>query len=188
MSTRTRESVAAPGRASGASTMDLSVSGMSCASCAAHVEKALRDQPGVEQAAVNLATARAAVTYDPARTDLAALSDAVAQVGYTVAPASDERRGLDDEAAEARGWWRRGLVAWPLALAVLVLMLGYMDESWARWTAAVLTGAIVFGSGAPILRTAALEGPSPRSEHGHPHRCRRARRVHALGGAAVHRW
>src|SRR6478609_9563752 len=43
------------------STIDLSVSGMNCASCVGHVEKALRAVPGVVDATVNLATERATV-------------------------------------------------------------------------------------------------------------------------------
>ncbi len=48
-------------------TVDVSfpVSGMTCASCVNRVEKAIGKVPGVERAAVNLATERATVSYDP---------------------------------------------------------------------------------------------------------------------------
>ena len=51
-------------------TVDVSfpVTGMTCASCVNRVEKAIGKVPGVERAAVNLATERATVSYDP-RTD-----------------------------------------------------------------------------------------------------------------------
>src|SRR5207245_10442445 len=61
-----------------------------------------------------------------------------------------------EEAAESRGWWRRVVVAWPLAMVVLVLMMADMDRGWARWTAALLTIPIQFWAGWPFLRTAAL--------------------------------
>ncbi len=57
------------------------VEGMSCASCSARVEKALRNVPGVEAASVNLATGMAQATGTASRTDLIL---AVEQAGYTV--------------------------------------------------------------------------------------------------------
>ncbi|HTN49464.1 MAG TPA: heavy metal translocating P-type ATPase [Burkholderiaceae bacterium] len=60
----------------------LPVQGMTCASCVAHVEKALGKVPGVEQVAVNLATESAAI--EGRALDPQALSRAVAQAGYVV--------------------------------------------------------------------------------------------------------
>ena len=45
---------------------DLRIEGMSCASCAARIEKRLAKQPGVESASVNFATKVATVSHDPA--------------------------------------------------------------------------------------------------------------------------
>jgi Cu+-exporting ATPase len=60
----------------------LPIEGMSCASCAATVQGALAAAPGVRSAAVNYATAKAAVAYDDARTDVARLIRAVRDAGY----------------------------------------------------------------------------------------------------------
>lgn len=60
----------------------LDIEGMTCASCVLRVEKALKAAPGVEDAAVNLATERAEVTGSGI--DRAALARAVAAVGYGV--------------------------------------------------------------------------------------------------------
>ena len=62
--------------------LSLDVEGMTCASCSARVESALNALPGVD-ASVNLATERARMRYDPARTDAQALVQAVAASGYT---------------------------------------------------------------------------------------------------------
>ena len=59
----------------------LSVSGMSCAGCASRVESVLRDLPGVESAAVNLALERAEVRWADGG-DAGALADAVTAAGY----------------------------------------------------------------------------------------------------------
>ena len=68
-------------------TVDVSfaVTGMTCASCVNRVEKALGKVAGVERAAVNLATERAAVSYDPRQTTLADIATAVERAGYGVA-------------------------------------------------------------------------------------------------------
>jgi len=64
--------------------IELPITDMTCASCVAHVERGLRQVPGVTDASVNLATERAAVTYDPDQATLADLIAAVRDVGYDV--------------------------------------------------------------------------------------------------------
>ena len=57
---------------------------MTCASCVNRVEKAIAKVPGVESAAVNLATERATVDYDPATATVAQIAQAVERAGYGV--------------------------------------------------------------------------------------------------------
>lgn len=66
------------------SEAELAVTGMHCATCSLAVEEALKREPGVTGAQVNLATESARVTFDPARTDLARLGRAVEGAGYGV--------------------------------------------------------------------------------------------------------
>jgi Cu+-exporting ATPase len=63
-------------------TARLDVRGMSCADCASTIEGALEALDGVSAASVNVATDGGTVTFDPARTDLAAVYDAVERSGY----------------------------------------------------------------------------------------------------------
>jgi Cu+-exporting ATPase len=63
-------------------TLTLEVGGMTCAACVGRVERGLKKVDGVQDAAVNLATERASVTYDPARTTAAQLVDIVKDTGY----------------------------------------------------------------------------------------------------------
>ncbi len=136
--------------------IELSVEGMTCASCAARVEKVLNRHPGVEQAGVNFAANRARVTYYPQSVTLDELSSAVEEIGYRIAPAAPEDVEAEDvHARDQRAWWGRVILSWPLALAVLVLSLFYMEDSWARWTAFVLAAPVQFVAGWPFLRTAA---------------------------------
>lgn len=59
----------------------LPITGMTCASCVNRVEKAVGKVPGVERVAVNLATERATVDYDPATTNLGQIARAVEKAG-----------------------------------------------------------------------------------------------------------
>ncbi|MGQ9646827.1 MAG: heavy metal translocating P-type ATPase [Thermodesulfobacteriota bacterium] len=62
--------------------VDLTVTGMSCASCAARLEKGLASVEGVAQATVNFAAEKATVIFQPAQTDLFQLVEKVKDLGY----------------------------------------------------------------------------------------------------------
>jgi Cu+-exporting ATPase len=81
-----------------AERLTLPVRGMHCAACVGKVEGALGRVPGVETASVNLATERATVAFDPARTDLAALQAAVVRAGYELGPAPTPAGGPAEDA------------------------------------------------------------------------------------------
>ena len=71
------------------------VTGMSCAACSAHVEKAVAAVPGVRSVSVSLLTNSMQVEYDGAeRTD--AVVAAVEAAGYGAAPAGGEELSLED--------------------------------------------------------------------------------------------
>jgi copper-transporting P-type ATPase V len=146
--------MSSPARAADLEELDLEVSGMTCSSCAARVEKTLAAQAGVADAAVNLATGRARVHLDPSMVDTSDLASALGHIGYGVTPVSPDGDGTDQAQARA-AWLRRVVVAWPLGLAVLVLSLAAMEQTWARWTIAVLAAPVQFWVGWPFLRVAA---------------------------------
>ncbi len=63
----------------------IQLTGMTCATCAATIEKGLAETEGVAQAKVNFAAEQASVEYDPARVDLAKIKDTISQLGYGIA-------------------------------------------------------------------------------------------------------
>jgi len=138
--------------------VEFAVSGMTCGSCAARVEKALTHHRGVTGAGVNLASEKATVTFDPVQVTSEDLVVAVGNIGYSLSPVdlSGDVDSVDAEAAVQRMWLRRVLVAWPLGVIVLVLSLAYMHEPWARWSALVLTVPVQFWAGWPFLHQAAI--------------------------------
>jgi Cu+-exporting ATPase len=78
----------------------LPIAGMTCASCVARVEGALRALPGVAEANVNFATEKARVVYDPGQVSVTEMVRAVANAGYRVL-SPEEEKGRELEAEEA---------------------------------------------------------------------------------------
>lgn len=104
---------------------ELAIGGMTCASCATRVEKALARVPGVAGASVNLATERATVNLrGPASaSELDALVAAVQKAGYEATPVVEtEATPAADGTDRARAAVRREL-AWVLMSALLTLPL-----------------------------------------------------------------
>jgi len=144
------------------SNLELSITGMSCASCVRRVEQALAAVPGVARASVNLATERASVAFDPRSTDPGQLAAAVAGVGYAAHPLRSGDGAADLAAAreqDARRLARAALLAALLALPVFVLeMGGHLLPAWHHWIDAHLgmrRGQILQG----VLTTLVLAGP-----------------------------
>src|SRR5512140_3171716 len=65
-----------------AERVDLPITGMTCASCAARIEKSLKKAEGVSDASVNLATERATVHFDPAVTGVDNIVGTIRDIGY----------------------------------------------------------------------------------------------------------
>jgi len=155
---------ASPGRDGDPAAPELhfAVHGMTCASCASRVQRTLSRQPGVDQAHVNFATGQATVTLagdDGARAEQ--LSRAIDAIGYGLRPVTDDEPPAGDEsAAEQRSWRWRALAAVPLAVAVLVLALGFPRDPVASYAAWALATPVQFVIGWPILRSAAIRARS----------------------------
>jgi copper chaperone CopZ len=66
-------------------TIDLPIRGMTCASCAATIERGLRRVPGVQTASVNLAAGQATISYEPAMAQMIHLIQTIEDAGYEVA-------------------------------------------------------------------------------------------------------
>ena len=75
---------------SGTVRQRLDIGGMTCAACSARVQRALERTDGVDQAAVNLMTNSAAITYDPERTSPQQLIAVVEKTGYEARVPTDE--------------------------------------------------------------------------------------------------
>jgi Cu+-exporting ATPase len=144
---------------SAAQQATLQVTGMTCASCVAHVERALRELPGVSQAIVNLATGTAKVEFDPSQVSLEQMAQAIREVGYEAAPIVEAREAVDREReARQREIQRQGLYLLFAAPLSAIIMLGTFRDYWIfpyfvpewlgnKFLLGLLTTPIVFGPG-----------------------------------------
>jgi Cu+-exporting ATPase len=82
----------------GIDRVDLPITGMSCAACARRVEQSLATAPGVRRAAVNFATSKATVEYDPKATTVRGLIGTVKSAGYDTAGTARAEFVVDDSA------------------------------------------------------------------------------------------
>ena len=126
------------------------VLGMSCAACAARVDKTLNRQPGVCAASVNYAAATATVEYDASQCSPGALRRAVQDAGYDLV--IDTRKDSVQIAEDAhtrryRDLRFRTLCAIALALPVAVIGMFFMDMPYAGWTMWILSTPVVFWLG-----------------------------------------
>jgi P-type Cu+ transporter len=138
--------VDAPGR------VELEIGGMTCASCAARVERKLNKLDGVE-ANVNYATELASVSYDPEQHPLEELLRTVAAAGYSAALPSDQAAAAD----LVKPLRRRLLVSTALTIPLVLLAMvpPFQFDGW-EWLALALATPVVLWAGLPFHRTAAL--------------------------------
>ncbi len=134
-------------------TVTVAIDGMSCASCVGRVEKAILTAPGVAEAAVNLATGRAQVTFSDDGADVAAVTDRIRRAGYEAEVLDDaphdsspgggdaEGKARDREAREGKarereigGLKRAVILSAALTLPIFVLdMGGHFIPAFHHW-------------------------------------------------------
>jgi Cu+-exporting ATPase len=114
------------------------VGGMHCASCAASIERTLRDLDGVVEAQVNFGTEKATVRYLGSQVEPATLRQAIREIGYEPKEVVDSEAGMDRErqarAAEIVALTRK---FWLSVVLTLPIFLGSMGM-WFPWVPAWL--------------------------------------------------
>ncbi|MFG2356039.1 heavy metal translocating P-type ATPase [Streptomyces sp. NPDC048521] len=156
MTSTTAETAIATGTAS---EVELLIGGMTCASCAARVEKKLNRMEGVS-ATVNFATEKAKVTYAEG-VQVADLITTVVKTGYTAEeppppePAPEAAPETPERDLELGALRHRLLVSVLLAAPVVLLAMipALQFENW-QWLSLMLTAPVVVWGGAPFHRAA----------------------------------
>ncbi len=124
------------------------VTGLSCASCAANVEKTLSGQPGVKSATVNYASSTVWVEYNPETTTPPGLRSVVQSSGYDILTDEEEANQQTTIAlreSEILRWKTIG--ASILTIPIVLLGMFLMDFPYANWIMLVLATPVVFWFG-----------------------------------------
>ena len=132
-----------------AERLTLPVRGMHCAACVGKVERALTSVPGVDEATVNLATEKATVTFDPTRTDVTRLQDAVARAGYELVEPREAAGQTPDREQSAREETQRrarskfvvgAILSVPIVIGSMVEVFpwapAWLHNPWLLWALA----------------------------------------------------
>ncbi|WP_437934481.1 heavy metal translocating P-type ATPase [Sorangium sp. So ce341] len=156
---------------SSATTVNLTVEGMTCAACVRRIERALLALPGVSDAKVNLVTRTATVTFDPTAASTKTLVAAIERAGYsvpessaapgstTVAPADRAAAAEESLDRERRVLWRDFVISLVLSVPLLVLGMSHgripgADGTIGRFVQLALATAVVVGPGRRFFRLA----------------------------------
>ena len=141
-------------------TITLKLRGMSCASCAGTIERALSLVPGVVECHVNFGVEQATVVYEPSKTNPQQLQQAVETVGYHARPldADPELEDAEQSAQRAESQaltqkiWIGGILSLVLVVGSLPAMTGLhipFIPIWLHnfWLQAALTAPVQFWCG-----------------------------------------
>jgi Cu+-exporting ATPase len=126
------------GAAEPPASVDLALEGMTCAACAARIEKVLNRLPGVT-ARVNFAVEKARVDYAPGSVDLDRIIGAVRKAGYG-AHAIDPKRTAEDRARHAAAYeseltrfWISAALTLPFLVQMAAMLVGYTHDVLPQW-------------------------------------------------------
>ncbi len=120
------------------------VTGLSCASCAANVERNLKSQKGVTAATVNYANSTAWVEYVPGSVKPQDLKSAIQSIGYDLL-VEDEGQSQQEEAQQKHYTRLKSNTIWAsvLALPVVIIAMFLMHIPYANWIMLVLAAPVV---------------------------------------------
>ena len=158
-----RQFVAAAGdaRCPGAREATLILDRIRCAACLWLNERALRRIPGVLRADINYTTQRAQVAWDPARTRLSAIIEAVRAIGYDAYPYDPQRQSALERGARRKALWQLFVAGFGAMQVMMYAFPAYLDggagtlsretESLMRWASLLLTAPVLAFSCGPFF-------------------------------------
>ncbi len=149
-----------PGRRSAT----LILGGIRCAACLLLNEQTLRRLPGVLRADINYATQRVQIAWDPGRTRLSAIIEAIRGIGYDAFPFDPQRQSALDRDARRKALWRLFVAGFGAMQVMMYAFPAYIDEGFGtlsreadglmRWASLILTAPVLLFSCGPFFEGA----------------------------------
>ena len=159
------EKISKSGYGVATSKVDMPVTGMTCANCAANIERVLNKKvPGVVAASVNFASERVAVQYVPGVTDVSEMIAAIEKAGYGAIAPDENLDGTDAEQAardaEIKDQTRKFFVGVAFALPLFLMSMSrdfgligaWSHAPWVNWLFWALATPVQFYTGLDYYR------------------------------------
>jgi len=133
-------------------SLDLAISGMTCAACATRIETVLNKLPGVE-ANVNFASEKANIRFVPGQADAESLIAAVRRAGYDARESGLDTRAAEKERkaaayrAELKRFWISVVLTLPLVAQMGAMFTGEHQDILPRWLQFALATPVQFWIG-----------------------------------------
>ncbi len=133
-------------------SLDLAISGMTCAACATRIEAVLNKLPGVE-ANVNFASEKASIRFRPGQADAASLIAAVRRTGYEARESTSNSRAAEKARkaaaynAELKRFWISVVLTLPLVAQMGAMFSGSHEDMLPRWLQFALATPVQFWIG-----------------------------------------
>jgi len=154
-----RQFVAAP--EAGRREVSLILDRIRCAACLWLSEQWLRRQPGILRVDINYATHRAQLAWDPARTQLSKILEAVRAIGYDAYPYDPQRQDALAQRARRTAYWRLFVAGFGAMQVMMYAFPAYLDagggtlapdtEQLMRWASLLLTLPVILFSSRPFF-------------------------------------
>ncbi|WP_073090636.1 heavy metal translocating P-type ATPase [Cyclobacterium lianum] len=125
-------------------TIEIPVSGMSCAACAVSVESRLQTTPGIKSATVNYATQTATIVLEQDQADLSQAKKNIQEIGYELLTDLADGESSEELQKQAHRQLRRNTIAaGVLSFPVFIIGMFWMDLPYGNW--------IMWGLSSPVL-------------------------------------
>jgi Cu2+-exporting ATPase len=147
----------------GHATLHLMVDGLQCAACVWLIETVLRREPGVVHARLNMTTRRLTVTWDPALTDAATVTGAIARLGYRLVPFDPEKLDAAEAVRERELLRALGVAGFSAANVMLLSVaiwaghsqgMGHATRDLMHWVSALIAMPAILYAAKPFFRSA----------------------------------
>lgn len=120
---------------------------MSCVVCAGNVERTVNELDGVATATVNFAANTITINYNPKKIALSDIKKAVQNAGYDLIIEQSDTARQEAEKKSYAALRRKLIVAWVLAIPVIIIPMTGGNEKWTAWSTAILATAMLAYSG-----------------------------------------
>jgi Cu2+-exporting ATPase len=134
-----------------------------CAACLWLIEQTLRRLPGVKRADVNYATQRAHVNWDPLKTSLSSVIQAIRAVGYDACPYEPRKQEEVEQRSRRAALWRLFVAGFGAMQVMMYAFPAYVDDlgpetaQVLRWASLLITFPVLLFSCSPFFAGAVQE-------------------------------